>query len=79
MKPDKANEIIADMSFLESPPDESAGFKDDLGIDSLRMVELIVAIEDAYNIVFDESDLDPERLATVGDLYDLIELYTEEK
>ena len=42
------------------------------------MVELMVAIEDKFNIEIEESDLDPAALQTVSQIYDLIEKYTEE-
>ncbi|WP_187274331.1 acyl carrier protein [Paenibacillus sp. N3.4] len=40
----------------------------DLGIDSLKYVELLVRIEELCEIVFDESDLGMESLRSVGDL-----------
>ena len=46
--------------------------KADLGIDSLRIVELIVKIEEKYQIVFHESDLNPDRLVKVSDLLELM-------
>ena len=67
--------IIMEQAFLDEVPVETASLKDDLGIDSLKVVELIVELEDAYKIIFDESDLDPERLITVGDIYKLVEAY----
>lgn len=39
-----------------------------VGIDSLKMVELIVEIEDTLGILFEDSDLDMERLKTVDDM-----------
>ncbi len=47
----------------------------DIGIDSLRTVELIIALEDNFNIFFDESDLDPSQLKTVGGIVALTEKY----
>ncbi|HEY5588711.1 MAG TPA: acyl carrier protein [Candidatus Paceibacterota bacterium] len=43
-----------------------------LGIDSLKMVELIVALEDKFSIQFDDSKLDPIQLSTVEDIVDLV-------
>ncbi len=48
--------------------DENSTF-DSLGIDSLDMVELICALEDACEIDFGE----PEGLETVGDLIKYVE------
>lgn len=48
-----------------------------IGIDSLKMVELIVALEDGFDIAFDDSDLDPSQLPTVGAVIDLVGKYTK--
>lgn len=44
-----------------------------LGIDSIKYVELLVLLEDKLNMVFDESDLGIDSLRTIGDLAALIE------
>jgi len=46
--------------------------KEDLGFDSLTLVNLIVEIEEVLAIEFDVSDLDPNKLLTVRDLLLLI-------
>jgi acyl carrier protein len=46
-----------------------------IGIDSLAMVELIVSLEDGLDITFDDSDLDPAQLTTVGAIVDLVTKY----
>ena len=43
-----------------------------IGIDSLKMVELVVALEDGLGITFDDSDLDHSQLSTVGAVIDLV-------
>lgn len=48
---------------------------DDLGIDSLALVELIIALEEEFQIEFSDSDLDPEKIQTVGDIRDLLNRY----
>lgn len=45
--------------------------RDDLGIDSLRLVDIIVAIEEKYDIEFDESDLEPSKLQRVCNLVEI--------
>jgi|GEM_PF-759118 len=45
----------------------------DLGIDSIKYVELLVRIEELCDITFDESDLGMESLRNIGDLTALIE------
>ncbi len=51
----------------------------DLGLDSLGMISLLVALEDTFHIELDESDMDPLALQTVADIVQLIEKYMEEK
>ena len=49
----------------------------DLGIDSLKIVELIINLEDEFQIQFDDSELDPSQLITVKDIIDLTKRYIE--
>lgn len=50
---------------------------EDLGFDSLSLVELIVDLEDRFDIEIDESDLDPGHIKTVGEIYSLVDKYLE--
>lgn len=52
---------------------EISNLKTELGLDSLSLVTLIVRLEDTFHIVFDEGDLDPGMLISVGNLIDLVE------
>jgi len=47
-----------------------ASFADDLDADSLDLVELVMALEEAFGITVEESELD--GIETVGQAYDLI-------
>lgn len=69
--------IIMEKKFSETITAEME-LKGDLGIDSLSLVELVVDLEERFNIEFDESDLDPANLKTVGSIYSLVDKYTEE-
>lgn len=51
---------------------ESARFGDDLDADSLDLVELIMALEDRFDITIPEDDL--ETVVTVGDAVRLVEV-----
>lgn len=70
------NKILIEKSFLADIKPELK-LKEDLGFDSLNMVELIVELEDEFNIEFDESDLDPTKLLTVSQVYGVVEKYVE--
>ena len=46
-------------------------FQEDLGADSLDVVELIMEMEDVFNIQI--SDEDAEKIGTIGDAVDYID------
>jgi acyl carrier protein len=47
-----------------------ARFNEDLGADSLDLVEFVMALEEAFDVSIDESELD--GVATVGQAYELV-------
>ena len=49
----------------------------ELGYDSVQIIELIVALEDEFNIEIDDDDLDIENLTNYGNLYEMICKKTE--
>lgn len=67
-------ELLEGLTAVEeiSVYDELAG---DLGMDSLGLITLLVAVEDTFQIELDESDLDPFALQTVDDIVRLAEKY----
>jgi acyl carrier protein len=68
---DKVKKIIAEklsVDLEEVMPE--ASFVDDLGADSLDLVELIMSMEEEFDI--DISDEDAEKLVTVKDAIDYI-------
>lgn len=50
---------------------EATSFKDDLGADSLDLFELVMALEEEYDVEIPTEDL--ERLSTVADVIQYIE------
>ena len=65
---DKAIEIIRETLRLgDVELTEDTNLKDDLGADSLDAVEIIMDIEDEFNIVFDYDDL--SNFKTIKDLF----------
>ena len=67
-------ELLEEITQVEkiSVYDELAA---DLGLDSLGMITLPVALEDTFHIELDESDMDPLALQTVDDIVQLVEKY----
>ncbi|HLI42850.1 MAG TPA: acyl carrier protein [Acidimicrobiales bacterium] len=61
------------VEVLQVPADKitlDARFADDLEADSLEVVELVMALEEAFEITVDESEL--EGVETVGQAFDLV-------
>lgn len=58
--------------LLETPPDlpEDTRFVEDLGLDSLSLVEWTLALEDDFDIELPEEDV--TAVATLGELVDLV-------
>ena len=68
---DKVKKIIAEklsVDLVEVIPE--ASFVDDLGADSLDLVELIMTMEEEFDV--DISDEDAEKLESVKDAIDFI-------
>jgi acyl carrier protein len=62
------------VKLLSVEPDQvtlEASFGDDLDADSLDLTELVMALEEEFDIEVDEDEL--EGIRTVGDAYKLIE------
>ena len=74
---DKVKSIIADQLGVDR--DEvvpAASFTDDLGADSLDIVELVMAFEEEFDIEI--PDEDAEKIAKVQDAVSYIEEHAEE-
>ncbi|MGA3172955.1 MAG: acyl carrier protein [Syntrophorhabdales bacterium] len=63
--------IVEQLEVNESEVAPEAKFIDDLGADSLDIVELVMALEDEYGIEI--PDEDAEKIETVGDAIRYIE------
>ena len=68
---DKVKEIIVDqLGVDEKQVNSEASFIDDLGADSLDTVELVMALEEEFDIEI--PDEDAEKIATVKNAVDYI-------
>lgn len=71
---DKVRSIIASkLGIDESEITPEKSLVNDLGADSLDVVELSMELEREFNLKFEDSDT--EKIQTVTDLYNLIEGY----
>ena len=73
---EKIKEIVSENLGVDSAQiTEASSFKDDLGADSLDLFELVMALEDEYEIEIPTEDL--EQIATVGDVVNYISAHKE--
>jgi acyl carrier protein len=75
---DKVKEIVSqqlDVDIAQIKPESQ--FIDDLGADSLAIVELVLAFEEQFDI--DIPDEDTEKIRTVGDAINYIAQRTSKK
>lgn len=69
---EKVKSIICEqLSVAEEDVVPEASFVDDLGADSLDLVEMIMAMEEAFNISI--ADEDAEKIKSVQDAWDYVE------
>lgn len=67
----KVKELVAQqLGVNEEQVTDNASFKDDLGADSLDVVELVMAFEEEFNIEI--PDEDTEKIGTVGQAIEYI-------
>jgi acyl carrier protein len=74
---DKIKDIISDQLGIDAEEiNMESSFVDDLGADSLDIVELIMALETEFDLEI--PDEDAEKIATVADVVNYIKNHTEE-
>jgi acyl carrier protein len=62
--------IVEQLGVTETSVEMEASFIDDLGADSLDIVELVMALEEEFDIEIPDSDA--EKVVTVGDVVEYI-------
>ncbi|MBU3074014.1 acyl carrier protein [Clostridium estertheticum] len=68
--------ISSQLNIDEEEIKIESSFKNDLGADSLDIVELIMELEEKYDIEIPDEDV--EKIATVGDIVEYIKAHSEE-
>jgi acyl carrier protein len=72
---ERIKKVIANtLKVDESKITENASFTEDLGADSLDLVELIMAFEDEYGVEI--PDEDAQKIRTVGDALEYVRART---
>ncbi len=73
---EKVQELLAEVSGTKDIDPESR-LQEDLSLDSLHMVMMLLALEERFDIVLDESDMNPSDLQTAGDTCALVRRYLD--
>ena len=69
---DKVKELIVDqLDVEEDKVTMDANIQDDLGADSLDIVDLLMSVEDAFEVKIEDEDV--ENIKTVGDIVNFID------
>ena len=69
---DKVKELIAEQLDVKADDiTETSNIQDDLGADSLDVVDLVMALEDEFDVEIPEDQV--ENINTVGDIVKFIE------
>ena len=75
---EKVRQIVSEqLGVDEAEVTPSASFVDDLGADSLDQVELVMALEEAFNL--EVGDEDAEKILTVQSAIDYVEKHAKGK
>ena len=64
------NIIVEQLGVAETSVEMESSFIDDLGADSLDIVELVMALEEEFDMEIPDSDA--EKVVTVGDVVEYI-------
>ena len=67
-------ELIVERLFLDMAPEDIDDNTElsEYGVDSFLLLELIVALEEVFNVKFDQSDITADVLKSVASLAELV-------
>lgn len=68
----KVKEVIGNVCGAKEIKEDDL-LKEELGVDSLALVEVVAELEDKFSVEFDMGSLNPDELMTVADLVSLVE------
>lgn len=74
----KVKDILRELGGGETVETTSL-LQGDLALDSLKMVTMLVEIEDAFGIELDEADMNPFDLSTVQSVIDMVIKYVGDR
>lgn len=74
----KIKDIIRESLELDDDVVEHLGYEQelfDIGLDSIKAIEMIVIIEDTFNIVVEDEDLLLDNMKSISKICELIQKY----
>lgn len=78
----KLKELIANVATQDvdiSSINEETLLTNNLGYDSVQIIELIVELENEFNIEIEDDDLEIENLTVYSKLYEMVERKTKDE
>ena len=61
--------MIVERCFLDIEPEaisDAAALMDDVGLDSVQVLEVVVGLEDEFGVTFEDEDFDIENFSSVS-------------
>ncbi|MFP4176021.1 MAG: acyl carrier protein [Planctomycetota bacterium] len=68
-------EMIVERCFLNVDPEDIGDddpLMDDIGLDSVQVLEVVVGLEDVFGVAVDDADFDIENFSTVSAIADYV-------
>lgn len=73
----KIVDLICEVSMLDEIDPSGYFLKEDFGLDSLTITQLIVRMEEVFSMEIDIFLIDPDNMNTVDDMYRIAEITLE--